>query len=91
MADLHYAEETESLLVDYKPMANTSRAEYNSNATPSSSRDGSLAHRSLNGSTLSDDELLDVVMPVTLETTAGFANRDMDAERIQSKYLFLLT
>ena len=87
MAHLDFEAETESLLVDYKPMANNSGATYNSRAT-SSSRDGTLGHRSLNGSTQSDDELLDVIIPAELETTSGFANKDMDTDKYQSKFSF---
>ena len=91
MADylLDHEAETEQLLVDYRPMADSSGSTYNSRATDSG-RKGALGHRSINGSTQSDDELLDVIMPSEdLETTSGFANKDLDPERFHSK-LFTL-
>ena len=84
MANLDYEAETEALLVDYRPMAEPSEPSYNSRAE-TSSRTRVSAHRSTNGSTQSDDELLDVIMPAQLETASGFANKDGEPERIHSK------
>ena len=85
MAHLDHEAETEALLVDYKPMADSSGAGYNSRGT-ASSREGFLGNRSQNGSTQSDDELLDVIIPAELENTSGFANKDMDSDKYHSKF-----
>ena len=78
MASLDCEAETEALLVDYRPMAEPEETTYNSRGE-TSHRSRVFAHR--NGSTQSDDELLDVIMP----STSGFANKDVDPERLHSK------
>ena len=85
MAHLDHEAETEALLVDYKPMAESSGAAVYNSRGAVSGREGFLGHRGQNGSTQSDDELLDVIIPAELENTAGFANKDMDSDRYHSK------
>lgn len=77
MSDIdEYTDETDSLLIGYTSMEGATGARYNSRGS------NGAAGRSRQPS--SDEELLDtMIVGQNLETTTGFANRDMESGKFQ--------